>query len=63
MIDKLCADLWFLKQMDTPEKFVKVIKKFELPEGVTPRDWARPGVVPMAKLQLLRDTDSHEIVH
>jgi len=55
MIDKLCGDLWFLKQMDTTEKFVKVIKEFELPEGVSPKDWARPGVDPMSKLQLLRD--------
>ena len=55
VIDKLCADLWYLDRMDAPEKFVQVIKEFELPEGVTPKDWARPGVDPMANLQLIKD--------
>ncbi len=53
-IDKLCADLWYLKRMDRPEEFVKVIKSFEMPEGVSPKDWARPGVDPLEKLGLIQ---------
>ena len=54
LIDKLCTDLYYLKYMDQPEKFVKVIKSVELPEGVSPKDWARPGIDPMKKLGLLK---------
>jgi len=54
-IDKLCADLWYLKHLDKPEKFVKVVKAFELPEGVSPRDWARPGMDPLKELGLLQN--------
>jgi len=53
-LDKLCEDLWYLKRLEKPEDFVRVIKTFELPEGVSPKDWARPGVDPLKQLRLLR---------
>jgi formylmethanofuran dehydrogenase subunit E-like metal-binding protein len=54
VIDKLCTDLWYLERMEKPEDFVKVVKSFELPEGVSPRDWARPGVDPLKMLGLIK---------
>ena len=54
-INKLCEDLWFLKNLHRPDDFVKVVKRFELPEGVSPRDWARPGADPLEKLGLLKE--------
>jgi formylmethanofuran dehydrogenase subunit E-like metal-binding protein len=54
LLDRLCADLWYLKRMDKPEDFVKVVKTFDLPEGINPRDWARPGVDPMERLGLMQ---------
>lgn len=54
-ITKLCSDLWYLERLDQPESFVKVIKTFELPDGVAPKDWARPGVDPMEKLGLIQE--------
>ncbi|SFM60562.1 FmdE family protein [Thermodesulforhabdus norvegica] len=50
----LCMDLWYLDRLDRPEEFVKVIKQFELPSGITPQDWARPGVDPLKELGLAR---------
>lgn len=55
IVDKLCADLWYLEQIEKPEKFVKVIKRFELPEGTLPKDWARPGVDPLRRLGLAKN--------
>ncbi len=52
VIDKLCSDLWYLERMDQPESFVTVIKEFTLPQGVSPKDYARPGVDPMERLGL-----------
>jgi len=52
VIDKLCMDMWYLDRMDAPENFVSVIHTFELPEGVEPKAYARPGVDPMAMLGL-----------
>ncbi len=52
ILNKLCQDLWYLEKMDQPEDFVKVIKTFEVPEGQTPRDWAKPGADPMKLLKL-----------
>ncbi len=49
-VDKLCADMWYLDRLDRPEDFVKVLKTFEMPKDVSPRDWARPGVDPLEKL-------------
>jgi formylmethanofuran dehydrogenase subunit E-like metal-binding protein len=54
LIDKLCMDLWYLERMDKPEDFVKLLKTFELPEGVSPRDWARPGVDPLRMLGMMK---------
>lgn len=54
LIDKLCADLWYLDQMGQPEKYVKVLKTVALPAGVSPKDWARPGVDLLKKLGLVR---------
>jgi len=53
VVDKLCADLWYLERLAKPEEFVKVIKQFEMPDGTTPRDWARPGVDPLQMLGLI----------
>ena len=55
VIDKLYVDLWYLGYMEKPEAFVKVIKAFELPEGVSPADWARPGIDPLKMLGLIRE--------
>jgi len=52
--EKLCADLWYLQRMDKPDQFVKVIRAFDLPDGVSPADWARPGVDPLKMLELVR---------
>lgn len=52
MIGKLCMDLWYLDKLDKPEEFIKEIRRFELPAGQTPKDWARPGVDPMKLLGL-----------
>jgi formylmethanofuran dehydrogenase subunit E-like metal-binding protein len=60
LLDRLCADLWYLKRMDRPEDFVKVVKTLELPEGVNPKDWARPGVDPLEQLGLLQPVQSSE---
>jgi formylmethanofuran dehydrogenase subunit E-like metal-binding protein len=55
IVDKLCADLWYLERIEKPEEFVKVIKAFEMPDGISPRDWARPGVDPLKRLGLIGD--------
>jgi formylmethanofuran dehydrogenase subunit E-like metal-binding protein len=52
LIDKICTDLWYLRQLGNPERFVRVIKRFELPEGVQPEDYTRPGIDPMKELGL-----------
>lgn len=52
--DKLCSDLWYLERMDKPEDFIKVVKNFDLPDGVSPRDWARPGKDPLAMLGMIQ---------
>ena len=54
VIDKLNTDLYLLANSATPEKFVKVVKRFELPQGLTPMDWARPGMDPLKQLGLVR---------
>ena len=53
VVDKLCADLWYLENMDRPEDFVTVVKAFDLPQGVAPSDWARPGKDPLAMLGMV----------
>lgn len=32
--------------MGKPEDFVKDVKAFELPDGISPKDWARQGMDP-----------------
>lgn len=54
VLDKLCSDLYYLEQLDHPEDFVTILHEFELPEGVAPLDYARPGVDPMEMLGLTR---------
>ena len=53
MLGKLCSDLFFLKHLQTPEKFVKTVHTFVLPKGVEPKEYARPGINPMAAIGLL----------
>ena len=53
-VDKLCSDLWYLKNMDTPDDFITVVKAFELPKGLTPKQYARPGVDPLERLGLTK---------
>ena len=57
LLDKLCSDLYYLDLIDTPESFVHEIKRFTLPEGVDPKDYARPGVDPMKRLDLVDTTE------
>jgi formylmethanofuran dehydrogenase subunit E-like metal-binding protein len=52
--DKLCDVLWYLERLDKPEDFVKIIKRFELPDGISPKDWARLGIDPLKMLGLLK---------
>ncbi len=54
IIDKLCADLWYLERMGNPEEFVKVIRRFQLPDETSPEDWAGPGADPLKKLGLAK---------
>jgi formylmethanofuran dehydrogenase subunit E-like metal-binding protein len=54
IVDKVCQDLWYLKHIGSPEKYVRSIKTFDLPAGVSPKDWAAPGVDCMAKIGLVR---------
>jgi formylmethanofuran dehydrogenase subunit E-like metal-binding protein len=54
VINKLCADLWYLAHMDHPEDFIVEIHAFDLPAGVDPKAYARPGVDPMALLGLTK---------
>jgi formylmethanofuran dehydrogenase subunit E-like metal-binding protein len=53
IIDMLYVDLWYLERMEKSEDFVKVLKTFELPDGISPKDWARPGVDPLTLLGLV----------
>ncbi|MCW5212104.1 hypothetical protein VU04_04250 [Desulfobulbus sp. TB] len=53
VMNKLCKDLQFIDQMDTPEKFVREVKRFALPQGVHPKEYARPGADLIALLTLL----------
>jgi formylmethanofuran dehydrogenase subunit E-like metal-binding protein len=54
IVDKLCTDLWYLEHIEQYEDFIKVLKKFDLPDGMAPEDWARPGVDPLKELGLVR---------
>ncbi|MBN1568825.1 MAG: hypothetical protein JXA73_13330 [Acidobacteria bacterium] len=54
IVDKLCADLWYLERIGRPEDYVKVVKEFELPEGVKPTDWTKPAQDPLKGIGLAR---------
>ena len=54
IVDKVCADLWYLKRIGRPEDFVKVVKEFELPEGVSPEDLTRPHANPLKAIGLAK---------
>jgi formylmethanofuran dehydrogenase subunit E-like metal-binding protein len=54
IVDKVCVNLWYLKRMGKPEDFVKVIKEFELPAGVTPEDRTRPHANPLKAIGLAK---------
>ena len=54
IIDKLCIDLWYLERIDSPETFVKALKTVTLPDGVSPMDWAGPGMDPLKRMKLTR---------
>ncbi len=54
IVDKVCADLWYLKRIGKPEDFVKVIKEFDLPEGVAPEDLTRPHANPLKAIGLAK---------
>jgi formylmethanofuran dehydrogenase subunit E-like metal-binding protein len=54
VMNKLCADLWYLERLDQPEEFVKILYEFELPAGDDPKNFARPGVDPILMLDQLK---------
>ena len=55
LLNKLYSDLWYLNYLNQPELFVSVIKEFKLAQGEDPKDWARPGVNPLEKLDLIQN--------
>lgn len=58
VMNKLCADLWYLDRLDQPEEFIKVLYEFELPAGEDPHTYARPGVDPLSLLDRLETTQN-----
>ena len=50
VLDKLASDLWFLDKLDSPERFVSVVKEVELENGVSPKALLRPGSNPVRML-------------
>ncbi len=54
-IQRICADIYYLRFLETPEEFVKPLYKFILPPGKTPQDLSRPGVSVMKELGLTID--------
>ncbi|MCK5507868.1 MAG: hypothetical protein KAI50_05040 [Desulfobacterales bacterium] len=55
VLNKLYSALWYLDYLDQSELFVSVIKEFELAQGEDPKDWARPGVNPLEKLDMIQN--------
>jgi formylmethanofuran dehydrogenase subunit E-like metal-binding protein len=55
LLNKLYSALWYLDYLDQPELFVSIIKEFELAEGEDPKAWARPGINPLEKLDMIRN--------
>jgi formylmethanofuran dehydrogenase subunit E-like metal-binding protein len=52
---RLAMDLWFLDYLDQPELFITEIRSFELPSGMAPTGWARPGTDPLKELGLWKE--------
>ncbi|GAB6906324.1 conserved exported hypothetical protein [Desulfosarcina cetonica] len=50
VMNKLCADLWYLEKLDQPEEFVTVLDSVSLESGESPKDYARPGMDPILTL-------------
>lgn len=44
ILSKLCMDIYYMERLDIPEDFVVELTTFELPDGGSPKDYARPGV-------------------
>lgn len=54
VLDKLCADLWYLDRMDQPEDFITIERSFQLAAGSDPKELARPGVDPVSVINSLQ---------
>ena len=54
IVDKLCLDLWYLERLNRPEDFIKVVKEFELPNGVSPQSWTKPQENPLKMIGLAK---------
>ncbi|SDE82341.1 hypothetical protein SPACI_008990 [Sporomusa acidovorans DSM 3132] len=51
---KVKTVLWELDNLDKPELFITVLKRFELKEGETPMSYVQPGVNPLERLGLVK---------
>jgi hypothetical protein len=51
---RLKSDLWYMDYLDRPELFISVIKRFALNDGEEPSDYAKAGVNPLERLDLLK---------
>lgn len=51
---KVKTVLWELDNLDKPELFITVVKRFELNDGETPMSYVQPGVNPLAQLGLVK---------
>ena len=52
VLDKLCADLWYLDKMDRPKDFITVERSFQLGADSDPKELARPGVDPVCVIDV-----------
>lgn len=53
VMNKLCSDLWYLDRLDQAGRFINVLRRYELDDGVDPKSYARPGVDPILLLDQL----------
>lgn len=51
---RLRSDLWYMDYLDKPALFMNVVKRFQLNDGEEPSDYAKAGVNPLLKLDLLK---------
>jgi len=51
---KVKTVLWELDNLDKPELFITVLKRFELKEGETPMSYVQPGVNPLVQFGLVK---------